>query len=298
MAVSSAAYGRLDQSVKLRTSAMALHPEAILGQLARWFGNCQFAIVAFSGGVDSSLVAFLANRFLGESRNLSVLSASPSLKRSDLKGAGAFCCRHQIPLHVIQTTELEDSNYFHNPINRCFYCKRTLYHELQGIASGRPGSWILNGTNADDLGDYRPGLQAAKQFKVCSPLAECGLTKHAVRDLAASLGLECWDKPASPCLSSRIPYGQPVTRHKLRQIEEAENILNSAGFPVVRVRHYGSEGRIEVPAEDLPRLKQHFESLRNSLRGLGFLRVTLDEDGFVSGKLNRAIGKAGAEVRA
>lgn len=263
-------------------------PEA----LQQWFAECRFAIVAFSGGVDSAVVAFLANRLLGGAANLAVISDSPSLKRADLGEAEAFCLRHEIPLRVIHTDEIENPDYFTNPPNRCFFCKHTLYDELRGVASAYPGSWILNGTNADDLGDYRPGLQAADEFRVRSPLAECGLDKAAVRALAASLGLECWDKPSSPCLSSRIAYGQPVTIEKLRQIEAAESVLNAAGFRVARFRHYGTEGRIEVPAEDLARLRSRFDSLEPEILALGFGRVTLDEEGFVSGKLNRAIGKA------
>lgn len=269
------------------------HPvQTIPESLIQWFGKCRFAIVAFSGGVDSSLVAFLANHLLGHELTISVISDSPSLKRGDLEQAKAFCRRHEIPLRIIETREIENPDYILNPINRCYFCKHALYEELQGIVEEHPESWIINGTNADDLGDYRPGLKAADQFGVHSPLAECGLNKHAVRELAAALGLECWDKPASPCLSSRIAYGQPVTREKLRQIEEAETLLNRTGFPVVRFRHYGSEGRIEVPTEDLPRLRDAFLSLESSIRSLGFEHVTLDEEGFVSGKLNREIGDA------
>ena len=270
---------------------MPSNSNATLDALQQWFGDCPFAIVAFSGGVDSSVVSFLANRFLGSERNLSVISDSPSLKRSELQAAIAFCRRYQIPLEVIATRELDDPRYASNPSNRCFYCKQTLYRELQPLASRHNGSWILNGTNVDDLADYRPGLPAADQFQVRSPLAECRLTKTSVRDLAAALELECWNKPASPCLSSRIAYGQPVTEHKLQQIEEAEAILSQAGFTVVRFRHFGWEGRIEVPAEDLPRLKTVFAALEPSLRRLGFDRVIIDEEGFVSGKLNRVLAE-------
>lgn len=262
------------------------------GSLVKWFEQCPFAIVAFSGGVDSSLVAFLANRQLGANSNIAVISDSPSLKRADLKQAEEFCRRHGIPIRIIGTREIENPDYYLNPVNRCYFCKHTLYDDLQALVDEHPGSWVLNGTNVDDLGDYRPGLEAASQFKVRSPLAECGFDKPAIRELAAALDLECWDKPASPCLSSRIAYGEPVTRTKLRQIEEAEEILNGLGFPIARLRHFGNEGRIEVPAEQVSRLKELFGAVEPAIRRLGFEMVTLDEEGFVSGKLNRAIGKA------
>ena len=223
---------------------------------------------------------------------MAVISDSPSLKRADLRQAEAFCGHHEIPLRVIGTREIDNPDYYLNPVNRCYFCKHTLYDDLQLVLAEHPGSWVLNGTNVDDLGDYRPGLEAATQFRVRSPLAECGMDKRAVRDLAAAFGLECWDKPASPCLSSRIAYGQPVTRTKLKQIEDAEEILHRLGFPIARFRHFGTEGRIEVPPGDLSRLKERCEVWEPEIRNLGFEKVTVDEEGFVSGKLNRAIGMA------
>ena len=225
----------------------ALPTDDCLARLADWFAGAPGALVAFSGGVDSSLVAFLAHHFLGKERALAVISASPSLKMSELDGAKAFARRHGIPVEVIVTREMENPNYTSNPANRCYFCKHTLYTELDEMRNKYPGWWVLNGQNTDDLGDYRPGLQAAREFEVRAPLGECGLDKAAVRRLAAHFELECWDKPASPCLSSRVPYGQEVTFEKLRQIEKAEAFLNGAGFPVCRVRHYGDTARIELP---------------------------------------------------
>lgn len=260
-------------------------------KLIDWFADCPFAVTAFSGGVDSSLVAWLANHILGPEKNLAVISASPSLKLSDLDEARQFAFDNHIPLRVIVTREMENESYLSNPSNRCFFCKQTLYKELEDLAGGIPGSWILNGTNTEDLGDYRPGLEAAKNSCVRSPLAECGFDKAAVRALAAELNLKCWDKPASPCLSSRIPYGLRVTPAKLRRIEAAETWLNDHGFPVCRVRHLEGTARVEVPPEQIPALRALESQLTAAFRSLGFLTVEIDPEGFVSGKLNRALGK-------
>ncbi len=255
--------------------------------LRAWFDACPFAVTAFSGGVDSSLVAWLATHLLGPERSLAVISASPSLKLSELDAAKAFAHRHAIPLQVVVTRELLDPDYFSNPANRCFFCKRTLYTELEDIARERPDAWILNGTNLDDLDDHRPGLEAARAFRVRSPLAESGLDKQAVRKLAADLGLECWNKPASPCLSSRIPYGERVTLEKLRRIEAAEAWLTAQGFPVCRVRHPGNNARVEVPCDRLAALQLLAPALSSALLPLGFQAVEIDPEGFISGKLNR-----------
>lgn len=257
-------------------------------RLKQWFQECPYAVTAFSGGVDSSLVAYLAHHFLGD-RAVAVISASPSLKLRDLDGAKAFCLGHGIKMEVIVTEELKNPDYFLNPVNRCFYCKKTLYTELEQFAAGIDKSWILNGTNVDDQGDYRPGLEAAAAFRVRSPLVDCGLSKEAVRELARALDLECWDKPAAPCLSSRIPYGQRVTEEKLRRIEEGEAILQQAGFPIVRLRHVENGAVVEVPSTELDRLRSNFPDVEQALLKLGFDAVNLDEEGFVSGKLNRSI---------
>lgn len=254
-----------------------------------WFSTCPGALVAFSGGVDSSLVAILARTLLGKARVVAVISASPSLKLSDLDTAKAFCLNHDIPLKVIRTSELDNPDYFTNPANRCYFCKHTLYSDLDAYAREFEGWWILNGTNGDDLGDYRPGIQAGAEFQVRSPLVECNLRKPAVRALASSLGLECWDKPASPCLSSRIPYGQRVTEKKLRQIEAGETYLNNLGFPVVRVRHNDGKAVVEVPDEQVPALQRFADTVSEHLLGLGFQAVEIDPEGFVSGKLNRSL---------
>ncbi len=266
------------------------HPvDMHLQRLRRWFADCPGAVVALSGGVDSSLVAYLAFESLGSAHCLAVISASASLKMRDLDEARNFCDGYGIPLRVIATEELLDPNYFSNPTNRCYFCKHTLYGDLEEIVTERAPAWILNGTNADDAFDYRPGLQAAAEFAVRSPLAECELTKEDIREVSAALGLACWDKPASPCLSSRIPYGERVTFDKLRRIEAAESLLNELGFSVCRVRHAGDSARIEVPPDEVAACLNLEDELIEQFTALGFAGVEIDREGFVSGKLNRVL---------
>lgn len=260
-----------------------------LAKLKAWFDDCPGALVAFSGGVDSSLVAFLTRYFLGREKSSAVISASASLKLSDLEEARTFARKHDLALRVITTDEISNPDYFKNPSNRCYYCKHTLYDELNGLQDEHPGWWVLNGTNADDFSDYRPGLVAADEFAVRSPLADCKLSKEDVRELAAHFSLECWNKPASPCLSSRVPYGEEITVKKLRQIEDAEAVLKAVGFPVSRVRHYGAKAKVEVAQDSIQKLAGARQEIEDKLRALGFDEVEFDEEGFISGKLNRAL---------
>ena len=261
-----------------------------LNKLRDWFRECPGALVAFSGGVDSSLLAFLSKYFLGRAQTLAVISASPSLKLSDLDEAKDFARANDLSIRVITTKEMENPSYFNNPTNRCYFCKHTLYDELADLRKDYTGWWVLNGTNRDDLGDYRPGLKAAAEFEVRSPLSDCGIDKEGVRALAAYFKLQCWDKPASPCLSSRVPYGEEITVKKLRQIEDAEGLVKEAGFPINRVRHYGDTARVEVAQELQPKLAENREVIAEGIRKLGFAQVDFDEEGFLSGKLNRVIG--------
>lgn len=266
------------------------HIEIKLNQVKLWFEkNCSKAIVAFSGGVDSCLVAYLARKYLDKSNMHAVIADSPSLKRKDLEVAKRFCEEQDIPLEIIQTKEMENPDYASNPVDRCYFCKFTLYDELKLIAEKYPDTHILNGQNYDDLGDYRPGIKAAKEFRVLKPLADCNFTKIDIRQMAQYFELSTWDKPASPCLSSRIPYGQEVTVEKLQQIEEAENMLNALGFKEVRVRHFGDTAKIEVPNGQVSLLKKNEASIRKNMTDIGFKKCEIDEEGLVSGKLNRAI---------
>jgi uncharacterized protein len=260
-----------------------------LDTLERWFRKQPGSIVAFSGGVDSSLVLYLARKWQGRERAIGVISRSESLKTKDFELAQSFSRQFDIHMEVIATRELEDERYNRNPIDRCYFCKEHLYHDLQVIRDRYPGFEVLSGTNADDRGDYRPGQKAAESYRVHSPLADCGITKEEIRQIARHFELPNWDKPASPCLSSRIPYNHPVTRRKLAEIEQAEELLNSFGFKDVRVRHYGDHGRVEVAKEDLPRLMEMKESVVEKIREIGFEKVVIDQEGLVSGKMNRVI---------
>ena len=267
---------------------MSRDPKQYLSELETWFQPLEGSVTAFSGGIDSTLTLFLSREFLGE-KGIGCMSVSASVKQKDKAFAQEFCKRFDIQLEIIETREIDDENYLANPSNRCYFCKSHLYADLEKMADKYPGYALLNGTNRDDLGDYRPGLQAASEHEIRSPLVDCGVNKQDVRALSKYLGLPNWDKPASPCLSSRVPYGNRITEQKLRQIEAAEGILNAHGFEEVRVRHFGQEARIEVPEQMLPQLKLAFASISASIKHLGFASCTIDHEGFVSGKLNRTL---------
>lgn len=260
-----------------------------LALLKNWFESHKGTVTAFSGGVDSSLVLYVSKLVLGD-KGIGLISNSESLKAKDFDVATAFCQKHKIILEVVKTEELNDPNYASNPANRCFFCKNHLYEAMLDILqSSYPHYTILNGTNLDDLGDYRPGQKAAKIHQIRSPLAELQISKKEVIKMADALGLETAFKPPSPCLSSRIPYGIAVNNERLRQIEQAEYILNEFGFFDVRVRYKRKEASIEVPVSEIERLKNQFKEISQGIRALGFSKVLIDEEGFVSGKLNRVL---------
>ena len=257
--------------------------------IEEWFKDRAGSIIAFSGGIDSSLLLFLARKWQGWERAIGVISKSASLKTKDFELAQSFSKQFDIQMEVIETRELEDERYNTNPIDRCFFCKDHLYGDLQEIRDRFPGFEVLNGTNTDDYTDYRPGMKAADKYDVFSPLALGKVTKEEIREISKYFGLPNWDKPASPCLSSRIPYTHPITKKKLVEVERAENLLNDFGFNDVRVRHYGDHGRVEVPAEDVPRLMEMKEKVITEIKEAGFQDVVIDEEGLVSGKLNRVL---------
>ena len=245
-------------------------------------------LVAFSGGVDSSLVAHVAAATLGENA-LAVTSGSKSLKRSDLKLAGELAEKWGMRHRVIVTDEVANPAYRANPVNRCFHCKTSLYDALARIAGEEGFDHILNGTNADDLGDHRPGLQAAANYRVVAPLVDAGFHKADVRALAAELGMENAQKPQAACLSSRFPYGSHITEARLAQVEAAEDALADLGFSQFRVRHHEEVARIELVASELPRALELREEVERRVKDAGYRYVAVDLGGFRSGSLNEGL---------
>jgi uncharacterized protein len=248
-------------------------------------------VVAFSGGVDSAVVAKAAHEALGD-QAIAVTGVSASLAAGELSAAKDVAARIGIRHLVIDTQEFAQPQYVRNAPDRCYHCKTELYEQIEGLLPNLGAGVIVNGANADDAGDYRPGMRAAGEHRVRSPLAECGLTKAEVRELAAAWELPVWDKPASPCLSSRVAYGQDVTPQRLAMIDRAEQFLRQHGFRICRVRyHEGDLARVEVPREETVRLCNSplREELEAELKRLGFRLVTIDLSGFRSGSLNELI---------
>jgi uncharacterized protein len=268
-------------------TALDAKRDALLDTL-RGLGSCA---VAYSGGVDSAVVAKAAAVALGE-RAVAVTGVSASLASGELEIAEEVAQQIGIRHVVVHTDELSQAGYTRNAPDRCYHCKTELYTQLERMLRDLGVASIINGANADDLGDYRPGMQAASEHHIHSPLAECGITKAEVRQLAAEWGLPVWDKPATPCLSSRIAYGEEVTPDRLAMIDQAEQFLRASGLGNLRVRyHRGDLARIEVPYEDVPRLcdPTFRGQLTDEFRRLGFKFVTLDLEGFRSGSLNQLV---------
>jgi uncharacterized protein len=254
----------------------------------RPFERC---IVAYSGGVDSAVVAKAAHLALGE-RALAITGVSASLAAGELDAARRVAAAIGIPHETLKTEELSQPQYLQNAPDRCFHCKTELYEQLGREAQRRDIRTILNGANADDLVDFRPGMKAASNHAVRSPLAECGLDKAAVRAVAKLWGIEAWDKPATPCLSSRVAYGLGITPERLARIDAAEQVLRKLGLGIVRVRLHENElARLEVPLNALSRFSEGGirESIVNQLRALGFRYVTLDLEGFRSGSFQQLV---------
>jgi uncharacterized protein len=249
------------------------------------------ALVAFSGGVDSSLALAIAARALPKDKVLAVTSNNETYLPSELDLARDFAAKLGVEHLVVNTRELDDPNYASNPTNRCYFCKSTLYSDLAKLASERGYACVVDGANKDDEGDYRPGRKAAKELGVVSPLSVAGVGKAEVRELAKHLGLPSWDKPALACLSSRFPYGQEITPEKLSQVARAEEFLRKEGFRQVRVRHHGEIARLEVAPAEMERAFALREEISAELKEAGFLYVTLDLAGYKSGSLNAALGK-------
>jgi len=244
-------------------------------------------LVAYSGGTDSAFLAYTAHEMLGN-RMLAVIADSPSLPRQELAAALAFASDHKIPVHILQTRELEDLNYIRNDQNRCFHCKDELFTQMETTRQQLGFAYLAYGMNLDDRGDFRPGQKAAALHNAVAPLAAANLTKEEIRTLAREAGLTLADKPASACLSSRIEYGRPVTAENLSQVEHAEDALHALGFPQIRVRHHGDLARIEIARQDLPRALTlpMLDRITAALRPFGFTYITLDTQGYRSGSMN------------
>jgi len=247
-------------------------------------------MVAYSGGVDSAYLAATAHRILG-SRMIAVIADSPSLARRDFDSACAFARAQGMPLHIIATDELDRPEYARNDFNRCFHCKDELFDVMGSLGPQLGFTSIAYGMNADDTRDFRPGQRAAQEHAVLAPLAEVGLTKFEIRTLARAAGYSLWDRPAAPCLSSRVEYGRAVTREVLEQIEKSEDSLRTLGFREFRVRHHGDLARVEIARAELPRALaiETFDAISAALRQAGYQHVTIDTAGFRSGSLNSVI---------
>ncbi|NEU73472.1 ATP-dependent sacrificial sulfur transferase LarE [Hassallia byssoidea VB512170] len=263
-----------------------------LEQLRTLFKEMEQALIAYSGGIDSTLVAKIAYDVLGD-RALAVTAVSPSLLPEELEDAILQAATIGISHQIVQTHEMENPNYTSNPVNRCYFCKSELHDTLKPLALKLGYPYVVDGVNADDLHDYRPGIQAAKERGARSPLAEVNISKVEVRQLSQQLSLPWWDKPAQPCLSSRFPYGEEITVAKLQRVGRAEIYLRKLGLKNLRVRSDGDTARIELPPEQIKEfvLTTDLPTIVSAFQKLGFIYVTLDLEGYRSGKLNQVLNR-------
>lgn len=263
-----------------------------LEQLRTLFQEMEQALIAYSGGIDSTLVAKIAYDVLGD-RAFAVTAVSPSLLPEELEDAILQAATIGISHQIVETHEMSNPNYTSNPVNRCYFCKSELHDTLKPLALKLGYPYVVDGVNADDLHDYRPGIQAAKERGARSPLAEVNISKVEVRQLSQQLGLPWWDKPAQPCLSSRFPYGEEITVAKLQRVGRAEIYLRKLGLSNLRVRSDGDTARIELPPEQIKEfvLTTDLPTIVSAFQNLGFLYVTLDLEGYRSGKLNQVLNR-------
>ena len=269
-----------------------MSPQEKLTRLKEILREMGSVVIGYSGGVDSTFLAFAANEALGN-KALAIFGHSPTCPPEDFAGANSLSKKLGLNYRVIETNELEDPQFVANDSNRCYYCKSELFQKLNEIARVEGIAWVADGSNTDDLTDYRPGRQACSELSVRSPLLEAGLSKEEIRQLSHENDLPTWDKPSSPCLASRIPYGTPVTEDVVQKIAAGELYLRSLGIRQLRLRHHGDIARIEIDAKDFEKVldDETRQEIVRRLKAIGYLYVTLDLTGYRTGSLNATIAQ-------
>ena len=267
---------------------MQKHSAAKLDQLKKNLQNMNSVAIAYSGGVDSSFLLKIAHDVLGE-KTISVIAISSTFPQWETEKAKDFTKKFGIKNIVIKTNELKDDNFVRNPENRCYYCKKNLFSKIKQVAIKEKTKYVLDGSNIDDVSDYRPGMKALEELGVVSPLKEVGLTKKEIRELSNEMNLDTWDKPSFACLASRFPYGEKITKLKLEQVEKAEDIIRALDIKQFRVRHHNKTARIEVSKNDFQKILKHSENIVKYFKKLGFKYITLDIEGYRTGSLNEVL---------
>jgi len=264
--------------------------EKKLSKLKNYLGSIESAIVAFSGGVDSTFLLKIASDILKD-KVMAVTAKSPTFTQTELKDSKIIAQELKVKQVIIQTGELQNKSFTANDRERCYYCKNELLGLISKYAKKNNFSYVFDGSNYEDVNDWRPGAKAVKKWGVVSPLKEAGLTKEEIRTASKELGLSTWDKPAAACLASRIPYGTKITEDLLQKVSSAESVLKKLGFRQVRVRHHGNIARIELPAHDIPGIldSKIKNTVIKSLKKLGYIYITLDIEGYTTGSMNKTL---------